>query len=182
MTCRGCASQKCSNLINRKSFGFLAEHAGKIPSILPFYPRNRIFRECSCAIFDPIFSRPPSGARISIKPSSEMKISKFWIRNVMRILLSENYFIPKCSCKNALLPVKLPWRFAIFLFLLGLREFLFEKEWYTSLVKAGHDEVKNPSLEFCYVSDLMETTPRPGRGFLLMLFPKWKGGVLICAT
>ena len=30
-----------------------------------------------------------------------------------------------------------------FLFLLGLREFLFEKEWYTSLVKAGHDEVKN---------------------------------------
>jgi len=38
MTCRGCASQKCSNLVDRKSFDFFADHAGKIPSISPFYP------------------------------------------------------------------------------------------------------------------------------------------------
>jgi len=43
-----------------------------------------------------------------------MNISTFWIRNVTRILPSENYFIQKCSVKNALLPVKLTWSFAIF--------------------------------------------------------------------
>jgi len=65
MTCRECASQKCSNLIDRKRVDFFAEHAGKIPSILPFYLWNRSFRECSFAILDPIFGRPPFGARIS---------------------------------------------------------------------------------------------------------------------
>jgi len=38
MTYRGCASQKCSDHICTKSFDFFAEHAGKIPSISPFYP------------------------------------------------------------------------------------------------------------------------------------------------
>jgi len=66
MTCRGCALQKCFNLIDRKGFDFFAEPAGKIPSISPFYPWNRSVRECSFAIFDPIFVKPPSGARISM--------------------------------------------------------------------------------------------------------------------
>jgi len=43
-----------------------------------------------------------------------MNISEFWIRNMTRILPSENYFIKKCSDKNALLPVKLPKSFASF--------------------------------------------------------------------
>jgi len=114
MASRGYASQKCCNLIDRKSFDFFAKHAGKIPSISPFYPWNHRFQECSLAIFDPIFGRPPSSAQISMKLWSEMNISKCWVRNVIRILPSENYCIPKCSCQNALLPVKLPWRFAIF--------------------------------------------------------------------
>jgi len=93
---------------------FLSARFGKIPSISPLYQQNRRFREWCFAIFDPIFGRPPSGARISINFLSEMNIFKFWIRIVMRILPSENCLIPKCSCKNALLPVKRPWSFAIF--------------------------------------------------------------------
>jgi len=93
MTYRGCASQKCCNLIDRNSFDFCAEHAGKIPSISAFYKGS--FRECSFAIFDPIFGRPPSSAQISIKLCSEMNIYKFWIKNVKRIVPSKNDFIPK---------------------------------------------------------------------------------------
>jgi hypothetical protein len=43
MTCEGCACQKCSNHIFRKSFDFFVEHAGKIPLISLFYPSNRLF-------------------------------------------------------------------------------------------------------------------------------------------
>jgi len=61
--------------------------------------------------------------RIPQKIESEMNLLKFWIRNVTRILPSKNYLIlyeiagtnrTKCPCKNALLPVKLPWSFASF--------------------------------------------------------------------
>jgi len=108
MTYTGCASQKCFNLVDRKSFDFFAEHAGKIPSISPFYPWNCRFREWCFASFVPIFGRPPSSARIPTKIDSEMIISKFWIKKLTRIFPSENDSMKKCSSKNALLPVKLP--------------------------------------------------------------------------
>jgi hypothetical protein len=41
MTGKGCVCQKCSNHIYRKSCDFLAEHAGKISSISPFYQSKR---------------------------------------------------------------------------------------------------------------------------------------------
>jgi len=74
------------NLIDGQSFHFFAEHAGKIPSMSPFCPSNRPFRPNSFASFVPIFGRPPYSARIPIKIEKEMNLSKFWIRNVTRIL------------------------------------------------------------------------------------------------
>jgi len=59
----------------------------------------------SLFLVDPL---PVLVTSITMKIKNEMNLSKFWIRSVTRILPSENYFIKKCSCQNALLPVKLP--------------------------------------------------------------------------
>ena len=50
---------------------------------------------------------PPSSAHILIKIGGEMISSKFRLRKVTKIFLSENYFMKKRSSENALLPVKL---------------------------------------------------------------------------
>ena len=109
VTCRGCASQKCYNHIYRKHFDFFPDHAGKIPSISPFYQSKRPFRENIFAIFVPIFGRPPHCSRIPIKQLIDLNISKFYICNVPRILPSEKYLTKKSSFKNAILPVKRPF-------------------------------------------------------------------------
>jgi len=67
MTFKVCASQLCSNHIYRKIFGFFADHAGKIPSISPFWPSKRPFPENVFATFVPVFGRHPSCPRIPIK-------------------------------------------------------------------------------------------------------------------
>ena len=92
-----------------------SEHAGKISSILPNYPSKRPFRQNTFASFVPIFGRPPSGACISMKIENEMNLSKFWIKNVTRILPSENFFIRKFSCQNTLLSSAVKFRLVSFL-------------------------------------------------------------------
>ena len=64
LTCRGCASQKWSNHIYRKSFDFFVlYHAGKITSLSPVYPSNRLFQKPSGSYFArflvPEFPVPP---------------------------------------------------------------------------------------------------------------------------
>jgi len=61
----------------------------------------------------PIFDGPPSCPRIPIKHVIDVNISKFYISNVPRILLSKKYFIKKSSFKNAILPVNKPFTFLL---------------------------------------------------------------------
>jgi len=68
---------------------------------LPFCPRNCRFQEWGFTSLVPIFGGPHSSPGIHNKIEREMIISKFWIRNVTRILPTENYFIPKCFTKQS---------------------------------------------------------------------------------
>jgi len=77
------------------------------------WKRDQIFEKVSqmkFGYFFPNFGKPPFGARISIKLSGIMNLSKFWKCD----LPSEIYFMKKCLCQNAFLPFKLPSKFRYF--------------------------------------------------------------------
>ena len=115
-TWRGCASQKCSNLIDRKGFDFLWNKLEKSPQFRQFTCQNALFHKTQSVVLSWFLVEPLPVlvSRIPIKIENEMNITNFWIRNMARILPSENYVKQKFACQNTLLPVKLPWSLSSF--------------------------------------------------------------------
>ena len=83
----------------------------KSPQYHHFTRQNALFDKILLLFFPQNFSRPPSGARIPIKPQDEMDISKFWIETWQGFCHPKIVSYKIVQTKMA---VKLPWSFAIF--------------------------------------------------------------------
>jgi len=81
-----CSIHICTKVFYSYQSKFFWEHARKILSLSPIYPSKRSDWQNTFASVVPICVTPPSGARIPRKVENEMNLSKFWIRNVTRIL------------------------------------------------------------------------------------------------
>ena len=86
---------QCFTHICRKRFDFFADC--RSPLNIANLPVKSPFSRKHFCNFVPIFDRPPSCPCIPIKHVTDLKISKSYIGNVPRILLSKKYFIKESS-------------------------------------------------------------------------------------